>query len=415
MGTFCSPRLNEQVQTSVNYITSYCVSLLAYQNSLSINKVLKQSTELILILGLAASAACDDTSGLHSNVGELHPVPENYITKGVKHKTIHNELGSSSSAMRFVPRAQIGAMDNPPEEVFGHVVDAAVQDSRLLILDGRFNEMRVFSPDGSYKQTFAGPGQGPGELTGPNSISVRKNQVYILDRLGRRISIYRVEGGSYEHDRDIFLGIAATDICSRNGELYVMGYRPESAELIHVYDSDGGYLRSFGQVYEAKNPLAWRRLTRSHLVCGDDHELVYLMPKLLPEVRSFRPDGTLVWRTIFEDYEPVGIEERPEGYLMRAREEGFNRGLGLVSSEDGTALIAQIDYIASDASSDGWMEIQTYMLDPETGEGIRVGGDVGKIVVWWDRNVVWSRQMPYPHLVVGGVEMTRRGGGEPRQ
>lgn len=63
------------------------------------------------------------------------------------------------------PVLSIGAIDGPPEVLFGRIASVAVDGAgNLIIADGQMAEIRIFDASGVHLQTIGGPGEGPGEF-----------------------------------------------------------------------------------------------------------------------------------------------------------------------------------------------------------------------------------------------------------
>ena len=55
--------------------------------------------------------------------------------------------------------------------VFGAIADVEIlPDGNIIVLDGTYCNMRIFSPDGQHLSTISGRGGAPGELTHPSSL-----------------------------------------------------------------------------------------------------------------------------------------------------------------------------------------------------------------------------------------------------
>ncbi len=69
---------------------------------------------------------------------------------------------------------RIGGGEEGPESFYVVTHGSVGHDDagRIYVLDFRAKHVVVFNHDGSYRRTMGGPGEGPGELTSPNSIAV---------------------------------------------------------------------------------------------------------------------------------------------------------------------------------------------------------------------------------------------------
>ncbi|TVP74578.1 MAG: hypothetical protein EA352_10445 [Gemmatimonadales bacterium] len=81
------------------------------------------------------------------------------------------------------PDLRIGTLEGPDHEVFGDIrgVDAG-PDGAIYILDFQAREIRVFEPDGSFREVLARGGEGPGELQAANGIYMdREGHLWVND------------------------------------------------------------------------------------------------------------------------------------------------------------------------------------------------------------------------------------------
>lgn len=65
------------------------------------------------------------------------------------------------------PVLSIGAVDGPPEVLFGRIASVAVDGAgKLIVADAQMGEIRIFDASGTHIRTIGGPGEGPGEFRG---------------------------------------------------------------------------------------------------------------------------------------------------------------------------------------------------------------------------------------------------------
>lgn len=85
--------------------------------------------------------------------------------------------------------------------------DAAAADSVWFLLDGRGRRVHRFDKTGALLESFAGPGEGPGELSSPTAIAVHRGAVAVADR--GVVRLYDFAGGSVADRRLAFDGCLA--------------------------------------------------------------------------------------------------------------------------------------------------------------------------------------------------------------
>ncbi len=86
-------------------------------------------------------------------------------------RTISGSVWRSEATL--VPEVSIGALEGPEEYLFGSIYSITVDDEgRVYVLDGQARDLRVFDSDGTYIETLARRGEGPGELSNAFSVAV---------------------------------------------------------------------------------------------------------------------------------------------------------------------------------------------------------------------------------------------------
>lgn len=81
-----------------------------------------------------------------------------------------------------------------PDDPLVNPTDLEVSANRYYVLDPLSKDVKVFSRDGSFQTVIGRPGRGPGEFTLPTDMTVRDQNVAILDRAEMRISRFTASG-----------------------------------------------------------------------------------------------------------------------------------------------------------------------------------------------------------------------------
>lgn len=94
---------------------------------------------------------------------------------------------------------RIGAMEGDAEYQFGQIGLIAVDSKdRMYVMDAQARHIRVFTAEGTYVQTIAGPGEGPGEL-GQQAVAIYMgpaDTLLVPDLGNARVNIYAPDGTS---------------------------------------------------------------------------------------------------------------------------------------------------------------------------------------------------------------------------
>lgn len=90
----------------------------------------------------------------------------------------------------------IGAVEDPPEEVFGSVSGVAVGAGWIYVADQQALEVRVFDRAGGFLHRFGREGDGPGEFRAIDGLAVGpEGDVVVRDPRLSRVSVFDADGG----------------------------------------------------------------------------------------------------------------------------------------------------------------------------------------------------------------------------
>ena len=90
----------------------------------------------------------------------------------------------------------IGAASGDEDYMFAELRSVQVdEDEDIIVLDWRYNVVKVFDKDGKHIRTFGKHGQGPGEIQGPSRMYLKGGKdIGILDDANSRFSYFSKEG-----------------------------------------------------------------------------------------------------------------------------------------------------------------------------------------------------------------------------
>lgn len=93
----------------------------------------------------------------------------------------------------------IGEAAGDADYQFGEIAAVDVlSDGRIAVLDQQAQRVQVYGADGTYEQTFGGPGNGPGEFS-PNAMALfvgRGDTIVVPDMGNQRVTVIPTEGGA---------------------------------------------------------------------------------------------------------------------------------------------------------------------------------------------------------------------------
>ncbi|MEO5510280.1 MAG: hypothetical protein ABIV28_05350 [Longimicrobiales bacterium] len=207
---------------------------------------------LALVLCTLAVMACRQDKNATSVLptGEIHPS----VTFELKEVRTMGwpGLADSTRALNDQDRKLSGAVLGAP---LSAVMDSA---GNTYVLDGMFQKIVIFGPDGAFKSTIAGGfGKGPREFSQPRAMAMSGDTLFVLDINNARVTMFGVDGrlfGSFTMPTPVPMGIA-TD----GQRVYVLTMRlGADYAAVHTYDLRGNRVDSLLTVTgQAANLIAF--------------------------------------------------------------------------------------------------------------------------------------------------------------
>lgn len=107
-------------------------------------------------------------------------------------------LWNPEDAWTLEEELRVGTVEGDPDYQFGQVMGVTVDSrGRLYVLDFQGQQVKVFSSEGVFQQTIAGPGEGPGELRGAVAVLMGPaDTLLVQDNRAFRINRYAPDGSS---------------------------------------------------------------------------------------------------------------------------------------------------------------------------------------------------------------------------
>jgi len=220
----------------------------------------------------------------------------------------------------------IGGSAANGESALSRPMDIACDnEGNIFVLERSESCIKVFDNSGKYLRKIGRPGQGPGELGFPISLSVfpARNEIFICDVGNSRLSVFSLEGNSLsQHQISRMAPQAKID---SSGAVYIIHteFKPASPENVLVKLAPAGTTMvaelARHNADQTTNPFKPRDdlivdcLDR--LICGDER---------MCEVRYFSPDAKLI-RRVLREFEPVRVtKEDIDEFLTRPTPPGIN-------------------------------------------------------------------------------------------
>ena len=378
--------------------------------------VLRWSLAQVLLL-----AACDSPG---SRGVVIHPIPDSLTTPPGEAVVLSRTRGPASAASarkirafreRFERRetvGRIGDLDGGEETTFALLWDAAVTDAgEVLILDRIQTNVRVFSVTGDYLYTLGGQGEGPGELRVPEALVLEPGGDLLVADQAQLIHRFVRRGDRFEyHDRSRFEG-EPRDACWVGDDLIVHGMRSGAGQqILHRMPAGPRSELGFAVPYRYSPSLVYEMLYRGQVACGvDGAGWVVIAYRLRNAMDAYDiAGGELLWHARIEGLRPTEVREGRGGREVGTGifgDEPALHSLGRVAGGNGVPVFVQYSYSLREdiLNRTGHHTVETYVLDPETGEGEYWGDSLPSMLAVTDEFVVFSWNAPYPRVEVARI------------
>ena len=296
--------------------------------------------------------------------------------------------------------------------MIGDMEDAVLGEKQaMFVLDGAYNEVKVYDGQGEFSHTFGGVGRGPDEFQEPSGLAIGNGFIFVADR-HQRIKVFDARDNSYRGTKA--LDFTPEDLCVLGDRLYVRGYRESgdsSGRLVHVYEAtaaDEGILGSLGKAYESTNALVRTTLSRGSVACVEEERTVVLAFDYLPVAIGLSLEGEIRWVTEVNSYKPAKLTETSRNGRFALRHEALEPGTwvqGSVASGPGGLAILQMYEVQG---SEERPLIHTFLLSSEDGTGTYAGSDLPRLFAFEEGRILGGTVRPFPQLLV--LEVTQEPG-----
>ena len=372
------------------------------------------------LLGLLAVAnglvACSDRTATNEEPAASRASPESVSTKvtppvaepaasGQPPEGDHRTEGSEQPPQEL----RIGVLDGPKELVFGEIADLAVdRGGNIYVLDDKFHEVKVFSPEGVHRFTFGREGRGPGEFGHPTDIRVEEDEdgsvVLVTDDRLRLVSFFNAgaDGKAPEFTRAWPTTYHSQSVCVADGRLYLTSGRPEG--VIHHADSSGVLRSMVAPISLVDDEGIWNdpkfagtaRIFQNWAWMDCTDQAIFLLNWNVPLVRAFSLEGDSLWATGIPGYERSRIKRTSPNavaFLPGSDTVGYV-GKGITVGSDGNLWVTVLK-----SDRERRLSYVLYRLDPATGV-IEGSAPSPAVITHVGERVYGYRNDPFPQVVI---------------
>ena len=378
---------------------------------------------VLLLPTLAFTTSC--RQGLVPANAVMHPTEENLPPPGsplIRADTVIEGLSTQERAAQWsaarralldaTPGTSVGTLEGTGPDLLGSIAAAASDAAgNVYILDGMAEEVLVFDAAGDFLHRVGGKGEGPEEFRNVRDLVRLPDGRLVVGQSGAPAKLLEPgpEGyafaGPLVRDRATET-LTIIDMCALQDRLFVHSSNLAHDELVihEVSTVDGAVLSSFAEAYRAR--FASDRTDRSYgrIACAEDPPTLVWGFYYFPIVRAFRPDNTLLWAALIEDFaQGLVYQNSPSSPTVHPRSSPTEYIVAAHALPPGFVVLQTVRYEHRGTGEDrAWEAVRrrTYLVDQETGNGGLVSDSLPRIAWIGDSTYVAAWSFPYPRAEV---------------
>ena len=354
-----------------------------------------------------------------------HPTEENLPPPGgplIRLDTIVEGLSTPERAAQWMTARRalldaravtsVGTLEGTGPDLLGTIAGAAADpDGNVHILDGSADEVLVFDAAGEFLHRVGGKGEGPEEFQHVENLVRLPDGRLVVGQWGASAKVLEpgpdgfTFAGPLVRDRTTE-ALSIIDMCVLGDRLFVHSSNlARDALVIHeVSTEDGAVQRSFAEAYRAT--FASDRVDRSYgrIACGKEPATIVWGLYYFPIVRAYRPDNTLLWAALIEDFaQGLVYQNSPRSPTVHPRSSPTEYIVAAHALEPGFVVLQTARYEYRGTGENRVWEVvrlRTYLVDRETGNGGFVSDELPRIAWIGDSTYVAAWSFPYPRVKV---------------
>lgn len=315
------------------------------------------------------------------------------------------------------PVVTIGVKEGPRELMLGEIKGVAhfANADTVFVLDGQYNEIRMYDTMGNYIKTIGRPGAGPGELSYPEDILTflddRFLEKIVVTGRKRRVQFFESRGDSYMQSSEFALDFTPEDACVIGKRIYLYGATPKgSTGVFHVYSMGGKHIKSFGASYQSENKQVKSMISgRGHMACDRTAKMIIFAFSDSDLIYGYDLAGHLQWVSSVEPFQSHPIEQGTSDQgTVELKFRTIDGGDRLVNIVDvpGSGVVVQRMHTISKGSplSNPRRSVHSYWVSSLSGQGKHIFEENAAIMDVSRKWFLAARNTPYPRLEVYNVE-----------
>lgn len=380
----------------------------------------------VLAFGALFGGCKPESSSASAEQGEvrIHPTAENIpdrdqlsdLIPKQRRTEISSDLAAASERLRqAVVAASIGVEEGGRTEMIGQVADVKVSGDTVLVLDERYNELRMYDRAGTHIQTLGRAGQGPDEFRHPRRLVVGGGgDVTILGR-PNQLKRFEVGAGTLTRRATATRPHDIDDICALGTDVIARGVDSDKNPIHRISPSSFGASAeaeketvafSFGRAYQDPSPFIWNQLSGGPVACLSEESVIVTAPSRFSVIYGYRANGDSLWTSQIEAFQPMKIvsqgaegERQSLGYEIEGSH--ANEIISLVDVSE-RFVLAQVGRQTVEAAENGrrFSSLHSYLLDGRTGRGTYVTDQLPVVRATNEEGFVAYETEPFPRVLL---------------
>ena len=359
----------------------------------------------------------------------MHPTKENLPPPGgpiVRADTVVRGLSGPEGASAWraarrslldaTPVTSVGTPSGTGPDLLGVVGDAARDgDGNVYVQDNTTEEVLLFDAAGGFQERLGGKGEGPEEFRSIRGFVRLPDGRLVVGQDGGPAKMFVPGDDGYRFAGPLLRdelaeALVVNDMCAVGDRVFVHSSSLARGELvIHELSADGGrVVASLAEAYRSDFALDRRMRSYGSIACGAEPTTLIWGLYYFPIVRAYRPDNTLEWAALIEDFtQGLVYQNNPTQSTVHPLGPPAEYIVGMHALRPGfvvlqTSLYEMETRPASEERRYLWrsVRLRTYLIDRETGNGGLVGDSLPRIAWIGDSTYIAAWSDPYPRVEV---------------
>jgi len=284
-------------------------------------------------------------------------------------------------------------------------------DGSFAVLQAQLLTLAVYDSTGAVLKTLTTFDSLPVPIEAPMRLFHMGNDLWLADQRGGLIPMVGAGRDLGQAGTSVPVGMPFRDACAIGGDLYVhvTDRRPEVIRRVGPGQGGAGS-DAFGTPYRYAPSVAARRIRQGKIACVDSEGMIVAALDFVSRVTGYSvSDGMARWLVTFPDLSPPRITATSDGHRVRtALSAGIStHTLARVTSGRDQPVVVQYARADNRLPPEAFgrdYTLDTFLLDPGSGEGVYWGDDIPEILSLQGEYVISLHRRPKAFVELARLE-----------